>query len=59
MLNVNDLTFSIEVKKLLDTAMYDIDDFDIEFLIEQASYMSSVERKFFFEVLQRLVGMEQ
>ena len=56
---MTDYMFSVELKKLLKETMQDISDFDIEFLVEQASYMSNIERQYFMEVLERLVGMVQ
>lgn len=56
---MDDYIFNVELKKLFQKTLKEISDFDYEFLTEQASYMSSVEREYFMKVLERLVGMVQ
>jgi hypothetical protein len=51
--------FITELKNLLQKTFIEMDEMDFEFIVEQASYMSGIERKYFFEVLERLVGIVQ
>jgi hypothetical protein len=56
---MTDFMFSIELKKLFNSTMVEVSENDFEFLLEQAALMSSVEREYFLEVLERLVGIVQ
>jgi hypothetical protein len=56
---MTDYMFAVELKRLVDNDMYVIDETDLEFLIDQASYMSNIERVYFLEVIKRMVGIVQ
>jgi len=49
--------FSNELKSILYNAMFDMNDLDFDFIVDQASYMNNEERVMFLEIIKRLVGM--
>lgn len=51
--------FANELKSILYNAMFEMNSFDFDFIVDQASYMNNEERVIFLDIIKRLVGMVQ
>jgi len=51
--------FANELKSVLYNAMFEMNDYEYDFIIDQASYMNNDERVIFLEIIKRLVGLVQ